>query len=66
MPSLRCPLISPALMVMPLPGISVPGGAKITEIPVRAFGAPHTTCTGGAPSRPVSTEHTRSRSAFGC
>ena len=33
-------------------------------MPVRAFGAPHTTCT-GSPA-PVSTMQTRSRSAFGC
>src|SRR5580693_8553592 len=33
-------------------------------MPVRAFGAPHTTCTGSPV--PVSTMQTRSRSAFGC
>src|SRR5262245_55670692 len=34
-------------------------------MPARAFGAPHTTCTGAPPS-PVSTMQTRRRSAFGC
>ncbi len=33
-------------------------------MPVRALGAPQTTCTGSAP--PVSTRQTRSRSALGC
>src|SRR3954469_2708863 len=33
-------------------------------MPVRAFGAPQTTCTGSP--EPVSTRQTRSRSAFGC
>src|ERR1700723_1693112 len=33
-------------------------------MPVRAFGAPPTPCTGSP--EPVSTMHTRSRSAFGC
>jgi hypothetical protein len=33
-------------------------------MPVRAFGAPQTTCTGSP--EPVSTMQTRSRSAFGC
>src|SRR6201988_697284 len=34
-------------------------------MPARAFGAPHTTCTGAPPS-PVSTMQTRRRSALGC
>src|SRR5262245_14556201 len=34
-------------------------------MPVRALGAPHTTCT-GSPPEPVSTMQTRSRSALGC
>ena len=47
-----------------LPGMKVPGGENTETMPVRAFGAPQTTCT-GEPC-PVSTMQTRSRSAFGC
>src|SRR5215472_15688293 len=47
-----------------LPGMKAPGGANTPFMPVRAFGAPHTTWI-GLPS-PVSTMHTRNRSAFGC
>ena len=42
----------------------VPGGEKTLFMPVRALGAPQTTCT-GAPE-PVSTMQTRRRSALGC
>ena len=47
-----------------LPGMKAPGGTNTPFMPARAFGAPHTTCTGSPV--PVSTMHTRSRSAFGC
>ena len=63
MPALRTPRISPTFSVMPVPGMNVPGGANTPFMPVRAFGAPQTTRT---VSLPVSTVHTRSRSAFGC
>ena len=64
MPRLSTPRIVPTPSVMSLPGMKVPGGANTPFMPVRAFGAPHTTCT-GSPA-PVSTMQTRSRSAFGC
>ncbi len=64
MPRLSTPRMVPTPSVMPLPGMKVPGGENTLFMPVRAFGAPQTTCT-GAPS-PVSTMHTRRRSALGC
>ena len=42
----------------------MPGGANTAFMPARAFGAPQTTWT-GAPA-PMSTMHTRRRSALGC
>src|SRR5262249_15266026 len=45
-------------------GIWGPGGTNTPPSPVRALGAPHTTCT--ASPAPVSTMQTRSRSALGC
>src|SRR5579875_2910404 len=63
MPALVTPRISPVLSVMPVPGMKLPGGANTPFMPVRAFGAPHTTET--MPS-PVSTVHARRRSALGC
>ena len=53
----------PTSSFMFLPGMKVPGGANTLFMPVRALGAPHTTCTGSP--EPVSTMHTRRRSAFG-
>ena len=47
-----------------MPGTYAPGGANTPFMPVRALGAPHTTCT-GSPD-PVSTRHTFSLSASGC
>ncbi len=64
MPFDSTPRIIPSPIVMFLPGMNVPGGENTDTIPVRAFGAPQTTCT-GVP-RPVSTRHTRKRSALGC
>src|SRR6185436_16117965 len=64
MPRLSTPRILPTPSVMFLPGMNAPGGTNTPFMPVRALGAPHTTCT-GAPS-PVSTMHTRRRSALGC
>ena len=46
MPRLSTPRIVPTSSVMFLPGMKVPGGANTLFMPVRAFGAPHTTCTG--------------------
>ena len=43
----------------------MPGAENTLVSPARAFGAPHTTCTGASPL-PVSTMHTRKRSALGC
>src|SRR6266702_4452316 len=63
MPRLSTPRILPTLRSSPVPGMWVPGGANTPFMPARALGAPHTTCT-GAPV-PVSTMHTRSRSALG-
>ena len=65
MPRLSTPLMVPTPSVMFLPGMKVPGGENTLTRPARAFGAPQTTCTGAPPS-PVSTMHTRRRSAFGC
>src|SRR5215813_5656714 len=65
MPRLSTPRMVPTDSVMFLPGMKVPGGENTLINPVRAFGAPHTTCTGVPPS-PVSTMQTRRRSAFGC
>ena len=62
-PLLATPRISPTFSTAPVAGITLPGGANTASIPVRAFGAPHTTDTGPSPA---STEHTRSRSALGC
>src|SRR5262252_4418623 len=58
------PRILPMPSVMFLPGMKAPGGTNTPFMPARALGAPHTTCT-GSPA-PVSTMHTRRRSAFGC
>src|SRR3954447_22291042 len=65
MPRLSTPRMVPTPSVMFLPGMKVPGGENTLTRPVRAFGAPHTTCT-GAPPLPVSTMQTRKRSALGC
>src|SRR5215813_6852876 len=64
MPRLSTSRILPTPSVRFLPGMNAPGGANTPFMPVRALGAPHTTWI-GLPS-PVSTMHTRSRSAFGC
>ena len=64
MPFDSTPRMTPAVRVMPLPGMNVPTGENTERIPVRALGAPQTTWT-GAPL-PASTEQTRSRSALGC
>ena len=63
MPALRTPRISPTFSVVLVPGMKLPGAANTPFMPVRAFGAPQTTIT---VSSPVSTLHTRSRSALGC
>src|ERR1700739_711681 len=65
MPRLSTPRMVPTPSVMFLPGMKVPGAENTLTRPARAFGAPHTTCTGAAPL-PVSTMQTRKRSAFGC
>src|SRR6202790_1713446 len=65
MPRLSTPRMVPTPSVMFLPGMKVPGAENTLTRPARAFGAPHTTCTGAAPS-PVSTMQTRRRSALGC
>ena len=65
MPRLSTPRMVPTPSVMFLPGMKVPGAENTLTRPARAFGAPHTTCTGAPPS-PVSTMQTRKRSAFGC
>ena len=57
------PLITPFFNSSPVEGILAPAGAKTPLIPVRAFGAPQTTCTF---SEPVSTIQTRNLSALGC
>src|SRR5579872_7492706 len=64
MPRLSTPRMVPTASVIALPGMKAPGGTNTPFMPVRAFGAPHTTCTGSP--LPVSTMHTRSRSALGC
>src|SRR5215469_5664173 len=64
MPRLSTSRILPTPKVMFLPGMNAPTGANTPFMPVRAFGAPHTTWI-GLPS-PASTMHTRSRSALGC
>src|SRR6476659_6446950 len=64
MPRLSTPRIVPTPSVMFLPGMKAPGGTNTPVMPVRALGAPHTTCT-GSPA-PVSTMQTRRRSALGC
>ena len=64
MPFDASPRIVPAFSSMPVPGMRLPAAAKTPFMPVRALGAPQTTCT-GEPA-PGSTRHTRSRSAFGC
>src|SRR4030081_1647803 len=65
MPRLSTPRMVPTPSVMFLPGMKVPGAENTLMRPARAFGAPHTTCTGMPPS-PVSTMQTRKRSALGC
>src|SRR5689334_10793221 len=64
MPRLSTSRILPTPSVRFLPGMNAPTGANTPFMPVRAFGAPHTTWI-GLPS-PQSTKHTRSRSALGC
>src|SRR6516225_674482 len=64
MPRLSTSRIFPIPSVRFLPGMKAPTGANTPFMSVRALGAPHTTWT-GLPS-PVSTMHTRSRSALGC
>ncbi|KAF0211670.1 MAG: hypothetical protein FD172_1731 [Methylocystaceae bacterium] len=64
MPSDSTPRMTPLPSVIFFPGMKVPGAEKTLFMPVRALGAPQTTCT-GAPF-PVSTMQTRKRSAFGC
>jgi hypothetical protein len=63
MPLEAWPRMLPALSSRPVPGTTRPARAKTPFMPVRALGAPHTTCTC---SLPVSTMHTRRRSASGC
>src|SRR5208337_2570775 len=63
MPFDSTPRITPLASVIFLPGIYVPTGEKTPFIPLRAFGAPQTTCTGPPPA---STMQTLSRSASGC
>ena len=57
------PRMTPLLRSRLVPGMWLPAGAKTPFMPVRALGAPHTTCT---VSLPVSTMQTLSLSAFGC
>ena len=70
MPFDSTPRMTPGFRSTPVPGMCVPGAAKTPIIPVRAFGAPQTTCTSWAgpdgPSGHVSTRQRRSLSAFGC
>ena len=63
MPFDSTPRMTPLASVIFLPGIYVPTGENTPFIPVRAFGAPQTTCTG---PWPASTMQTLSRSALGC
>ena len=44
MPWLSTPRMVPTPSVIFLPGMYVPGGENTPFMPVRAFGAPHTTC----------------------
>ena len=64
------PRITPGFRSTPVPGTCVPTGANTPTRPVRALGAPHTTCTStlgfSGPSGQVSTRHSRKRSALGC
>ena len=62
-PQLSTPRIFAFFRTTPVLGMVVPGGAKTPFMPVRAFGAPHTTSTR---SVPVSTTQSLSLSAFGC
>ena len=53
MPSDSTPRMTPLPSVIFLPGIYVPGAEKTLFSPVRALGAPQTTCTGAPrPYRP--------------
>src|SRR5271154_703828 len=63
MPFESTPRMTPLARVIFLPGIYVPTGEKTPFMPVRALGAPQTTCTGPPPA---STMQTLSRSALGC
>src|SRR5271168_2623455 len=63
MPFDSTPRMTPLARVIFLPGIYVPTGEKTLFMPVRALGAPQTTCTGPPPT---STMQTLSRSALGC
>ena len=63
MPLESTPRITPFLRSSLVPGMKLPTGANTPFMPVRALGAPHTTCT---TPLPVSTLQTRSLSAFGC
>src|SRR3954469_520868 len=47
MPRLSTPRMVPTPSLMFFPGIKVPGAENTLTRPARAFGAPHTTCTGG-------------------
>ena len=64
------PRITPGFRSTPVPGTWVPGAAKTPTSPVRAFGAPQTTCTSSeglsGPFGQASTRQSRRRSAFGC
>jgi hypothetical protein len=62
------PRITPGLRSTPVPGICVPGGANTPTSPVRALGAPQTTCTsseGPGPFGQVSTRQSRSGRRWG-
>src|ERR1700722_20291955 len=63
MPFDSTPRMTPLARVSFLPGIYVPTGENTLFMPVRALGAPQTTCTGPPPA---STMQTFSRSALGC
>src|SRR3984957_7827108 len=63
MPFDSTPRMTPLASVSFLPGIYVPTAENTPFMPVRAFGAPQTTCTG---PWPASTMQTFSRSALGC
>ena len=64
MPFESWPRMLPAFSSSSIPGTQAPTGAKTPFMPARAFGAPHTTCTGSP--LPVLTMQTRSLSASGC